>query len=537
MKYIAYVRKSTDDKKHQVQSMPNQLDWVKSTAQDLDVELIKIFRDKKTAKKPGREGFNNMMEYIYSSPEPLGIICWKMSRLSRNPVDAGAISYALIEKKIKHIYAIDRQFREGDNQILLGVEFGAATQYSIDLASSVTFGMNKKLEKGYRPTLAPLGYLNDSGTVSGKRKIYKDPERFDMLHNAWKKLLTGAYSVEMIRRELNAIGFTNKKGRSLGKSYLYKMFTNTFYAGYYTWRGQVYEGKHTAMVSPAEFNHAQELLGRTNTTRPYKNEQLHSGIITCGECGYGITSEDHTKVIKATGKKKTFTYLRCTKKNKNITCEQKYLSLPKAEKQIHDLLSRLKLPEEFLDIFYDCYKYQQQQNAQSLGRKKTALRKKYNDSEAMRERLIDNLNKGVIDETQYTETMNRYKQKSLLLKQQLLRLEQGNTNWIEKLKDDFHFARTAVETYKNGTKNTKREILTCIGSNWTLKDKKLHAELFPPFLLFTKLHIFCNGKNPSLELSLRHSQTRQNGFLSTHSPVWWPSWEKVRTFYLSSNQV
>jgi len=315
MKYIAYVRRSSEDKKKQIQSIPNQLDWVQKTTSALGVKILKTFQDIKTAKEPGREGFNAMMEFIYSSPEPLGIITWKMNRLSRNPVDEGAIKFALMKGKIKHIYAIDRQFQESENQILLGVEFGASTQYSIDLKSNVNFGMSKKNEKGYRPTTAPIGYLNDPHALKGEKKIYIDPERFDVLQGAWKKLLSGAYSIAEIWRELNANGFTTPKGNPIPMSTLCGMFKNTFYAGYYAWQGQIYQGKHIPMISPSEFDRIQQLLGRKSAARPYKNDQLFSGIVTCGECGYGITSENHTKTIKATGKQKTYTYLRCTKKN------------------------------------------------------------------------------------------------------------------------------------------------------------------------------------------------------------------------------
>lgn len=532
MKYIAYVRKSTDDKKNQVQSIPNQLDWTKRTAQQLGVSVIATFSDKKTASKPGREGFDNMMKFIEKHPTPLGVLCWKMHRLARNPLDAGAISYALIEKKIKHIYASDRQFWEGENQILMGVEFGASTQYTLDLKTSVAFGMNRKIESGYRPTLAPLGYVNDVHTVSGKRKIYKDPERFDMLKSAWKKLLTGAYTVEMIRTELNAQGFTTKKGRPLVKSYLYKMFSNTFYAGYYTWQGQVYQGKHPAMVSPNEFERAQEILGKKSSTRSYKNDQLLSGIIACGECGYSITLEDHTKVIKTTGKKKMYTYLRCTKKSSDIKCEQKYLSYIKGEEQIKTKLKSLQLPIDFLNWFCEIYKESQKEELQRRGHQKATLQRKINEIKHMTQRLMDNLNRGIIDDEQYTENMCRYKEKTLQLEQQLTKLVTGNGNWIERLKEDFHMANAALEEYKNGTKNTKREILMRIGSNWTLKDKKVHIDLFPPFALFNKLHVFYDAKISLLELSLHYSRSRKSGVLNTYFPIWWPLWEEVRTFYL-----
>ena len=534
MKYIAYVRKSTDDKKKQIQSMPNQIDWVKKTAQQLGIQVVKTFSDKKTAKQPGREGFGEMMHFIYNSQEPLGIICWKLNRLARNPIDGGAISYALIENKIKHIHASDRQFKPEDNQILLGVEFGAATQYSIDLKNSVNFGMNRKIELGYRPTSVPFGYINDAYSLKGEKKIYKDPERFDILQNAWKKLLTGAYSVEMIRKELNSNGFISKNGRPLIQSYLYKMFSNTFYAGYYTWQGQVYKGKHPKMVTPAEFERVQKILGKKSSTRAYKNDQLFSGIITCGECNYGITSEHHTKTIKSTGKQKQYTYLRCTKKNPLVKCGQKYVSFTKAEKQIQTTLENLQLPKYYLDWFCVYYEKHRKQDVQELGRKKAALQKKINDNKGMMQRLMDNLNRELIDDEQYNETMKRYKAKAVQLNSQLEKLEAGNNDWIEQLKSDFHFANTTIKKYKKGTKNTKREILTRISSNWTLKDRKLDIALLPPFALFNKCRVFHDAEISRLELISKHSDSRKTAALLSECSWWRPLWDEVRNHYLNS---
>ena len=531
MKYIAYIRKSTDDKKRQVQSMANQLEWINRTSKQLGLEILEIFKDKRTASEPGREGFKKMMNLIQKCNEPIGIICWKMHRLARNPIDEGAIKYAFIQSKIKHIYASDRQFREGENQILMGVEFGAATQYTLDLKTSVDFGMKRKIESGYRPTLAPLGYINDKYAVTGKKKIYKDPKRFNALQQAWQKLLTGAYSVEEIRKELNRKGFVGRNSRPLVKSYLYKMFSNTFYAGYYNWQGKTYKGKHPRMVSLDDFKKVQVLLGKKPTTRAYKNEQLFSGIMICGECGYGITSEDHTKTIKSTGNKKTYTYLRCTKKNPVIRCNQKYLSLAKAEKQIDTIFKGLQLPDYFLDWFCELHSKQQKKDTITLGHEKAALQKKINDNKYMMQQLMDNLNRSIVDEEQYTENMARYKEKALLLDEQLIKLGTNNRDWIEQLKNDFHFANTVIEQYKNGTKDTKRKILTSIGSNWILQDKRLLVDLLPPFELFNKLHIFHHAKTSPLELGLSYSENRK-AIPLLHECSWWlPLWEEVRTFY------
>ncbi|MDK2956239.1 MAG: site-specific recombinase [Desulfovibrionales bacterium] len=191
MRYFIYARRSSEDKSKQIQSIPNQLEWAERMRDEHGLEIIDTFTDTKTGTKPGREAFNAMVEAIEASPEPVGILCWKVNRLARNPIDEGIIKYAFMRGKIKHIFGSDRQFKEGESQILMGVEFGSATQYSIDLSHDVKRGMARKLEQGWMPGWAPLGYLNDPHGLKGTKRIYRDKKSWDKLRRLWDFLLTG----------------------------------------------------------------------------------------------------------------------------------------------------------------------------------------------------------------------------------------------------------------------------------------------------------------------------------------------------------
>ena len=46
---------------------------------------------------------------------------------------------------------------------------------------------------------------------------------------------------------------------------------------------------------------------------------------------------------------------------------------------------------------------------------------------------------------------------------------------------DFDVRRYAVEWFKRGNIHTQRAIFTSIGTNWTLKDKKLSGNLYKYF--------------------------------------------------------
>ena len=67
-------------------SIEAQLVELRSLARKNELEIIEEFVEKKSAKIPGRAIFNDMMARIQRG-EAQGIICWKIDRLARNPVD------------------------------------------------------------------------------------------------------------------------------------------------------------------------------------------------------------------------------------------------------------------------------------------------------------------------------------------------------------------------------------------------------------------------------------------------------------------
>ena len=94
-KYFLYARKSTEDEERQVMSIEAQLAELAEFAKRENLEIIEKFIESKSAKKPGREIFNEMIEKIHTSREPVGIISWHPDRLARNSVDGGKIIYLI----------------------------------------------------------------------------------------------------------------------------------------------------------------------------------------------------------------------------------------------------------------------------------------------------------------------------------------------------------------------------------------------------------------------------------------------------------
>ena len=74
-KYFIYARKSTDDEERQQLSIPAQIDELRTFSQKENLEVIDTLIESKTAKKPGRKLFNEMLSRIEAG-EADGIISW-----------------------------------------------------------------------------------------------------------------------------------------------------------------------------------------------------------------------------------------------------------------------------------------------------------------------------------------------------------------------------------------------------------------------------------------------------------------------------
>src|SRR3989344_6764064 len=169
--YFMYPRKSSESEDRQVQSIEDQVDRLKDLANSLNLEIKEIMPEAKSAKKPYcRPIFTEMMERIEKG-EANGILCWQINRLSRNPIDSGKLSWSLQSGILKSIRTMDREYLPEDNVLIFSVESGVANQYILDLRKNVQRGIQSKLQKGWIPSGAPLGYLNTKSEVKGENYI------------------------------------------------------------------------------------------------------------------------------------------------------------------------------------------------------------------------------------------------------------------------------------------------------------------------------------------------------------------------------
>lgn len=113
------------------------------------LQIIETITESKSAKSPGRAGFNKMIEKIYASKEPIGILAWHPDRLARNSVDGGQIIYLIDIQKICALKFPTFWFEPTPQGLyMLQMAFGQSKYYSDNLSENVKRGNRQKIRRG-----------------------------------------------------------------------------------------------------------------------------------------------------------------------------------------------------------------------------------------------------------------------------------------------------------------------------------------------------------------------------------------------------
>lgn len=488
MKYFLYARKSTESEDRQIASIDSQIDELTKLAKRDGLKIIDILSESQSAKAPNRPIFNKMLERIFNG-EAQGIICWKLDRLARNPIDGGQISWLLQQGRIKHIQTFERSHYPTDNVLMMSVEFGMANQFIRDLSVNTKRGLKSKAESGWYPTYATLGYMHNSLKKKGEKEILKDPERFDLVRKMFDLMLTGICNPPNIVKTANEKwGLRTKLGRKVSRSTIYRIFTDPFYYGTYEYpkkSGNWFQGKHEPMITGEEYDKIQVLLGRKGKPRPKTHSFAYTGLIRCGECGAMITAEDKTKSQK-NGNIHHYTYYHCTKR-KHPACSQKVIRIEELEKQIFDILNKIEIPPEFCQWALDALKEENKQEGQDRKAIFSSLQRQYNNCIQKIDNLIDMRASETISEEEFARKRIEATKEKTRLSELLIDTDNRVDKWLDKAEEVFNFAKTAKIRFENGSNEDKREILHNLGSNLLLKDGKLNLSIEAPLILIEKV--------------------------------------------------
>ena len=515
IKYFAYVRKSTEGEERQALSISSQMDKVKEFFSNLDI--VEVLEEKHSAFKPyNRPVFEDMIKRIRKG-EATGIIAWHPDRLSRNEIDASTITYLVRTDVIDDLKFGSYNFDNSPEGIMmLQMSLSQSQYFSSKLGKDVRRGLEKKFNMGWQPNMAPNGYLNVMLKDKGYRIIKVDRKRFDCLRKAFDMMLTGNYSVPQVLDKLNnEWGFkTRVRNSGLTRSSLYRIFTNQFFAGIIEYDGKQKQGKHKPIITLEEYDRIQELLGKKGKPRMRKNSFAFTGLIRCAYCSSLISADKKTKIIKATGKEKSFVYYRCNHKKPKVNCQEKAVSLPDLENQITEELQKYELMPKFRDLLF---KIMDETKDEKPKEEKEIIANLGNEIESLKIEK-SNLTKlscrGLISDSEFTEQRNDYEKQINILKEKIVKTKSQNQDKGEIL-EDIKFASRAKVKFEKGEDDVKKEVLKRLGSNRTLSDRKLLITPHKWIISIEKSLKPLEAKFLTLELDKTPVNTKQNEALTS----------------------
>ncbi len=129
-----------------------------------------------------------------------------------------------------------------------------------------------------------------------------------------------------------------------------------------------------------------------------------------------------------------------------------------------------------------------------------------------------------------TEEEYMAKKSSLILEKEKLKrlLEDTDTRqnkWLELSEKTFNFAHYARYWFNEGDIKQKRAILSTLGQNLILKDKKLNISLPKPFSMIQKALLEIPNEAVMLEPNKTALDKRKNTSLNTDVVSWLGSWD------------
>lgn len=342
----AYVRVSSEDQADGW-SLDGQEKALREYGERNGYKVVQVYQDDMSGSKAARPGLDRMLMDAHAGLFQ-AILVYHTSRLFRNVALARRYKDLLRNKlNIDVIFINQPVFEPNDPNgfMMEGVSELFDEYYLYQLRFWTSLGKKTRAQKGMWNGTLPFGYVTDEETG----EPVPHPKNSKGLVMAFEAYATGNYTDRKIADLLNQEGYTttgNWGERPFTKDTVNRMLKNEFYLGFVKYKGELYPGKHPALISQELFDKCQEVRNshrkRSRAVGVRRHVYVLASLARCNRCGLTLR-------CGATSSGKKTRYYRHMARLRGYECEvpDQGIRADDLEAEWAQLMTSIALPDDW----------------------------------------------------------------------------------------------------------------------------------------------------------------------------------------------
>jgi DNA invertase Pin-like site-specific DNA recombinase len=244
-----------------------------------------------------RPFFQDLLERVIEQRDVDYVVIYMRSRIFRNYIEAAIVKQQLAKLGVKLVSAKE-DFGDGYMAEAMEAVTDVFNWLQVRISGEdIKTKMANKARNGGTIGRAPVGYLNTTKLIDGRKinTIMTDPERAKYVVMAFELFATGQETYETLCTKLTQAGFRmpmtgRYKGGPISTTKIAILLRDRYYAGYISYKGIEYRGRHEPLITEELFDDVQNMLAKH--TESHVRHRTHNhylrGLLWCGRCKHRL---------------------------------------------------------------------------------------------------------------------------------------------------------------------------------------------------------------------------------------------------------
>jgi DNA invertase Pin-like site-specific DNA recombinase len=243
-----------------------------------------------------RPFFQQLLTRILDRRDVDYVVIYMRSRVFRNYIEAAIVKQQL-EKLGVRVVSAKEDFGDGVMAEAMEAITDVFNWLQVRISGQdIKTKMGNKARNGGTLGRAKIGYLNERITIDGHKvnTIAIDPQRAHYIPMAFELYATGTETITSLQSKLTRAGLrTHGDARRppgpISHESLRLLLRDRYYAGYVTYEGIDYPGRHQPLITRDLYDRVQRALGAHGPgTRQRVHNHYLKGLLWCARCRHRL---------------------------------------------------------------------------------------------------------------------------------------------------------------------------------------------------------------------------------------------------------